>query len=187
MSRRLSCGLPRTSQDRRGDDSFRGARREAIRVGVVVVEGVKAGQKLNGWIMDQDKRHRGARRKVRHSHRAQARHHGAAARTTTVIKYGVDIGTGDRADRSGRARSRAQHQDEALVRRMDLKNATFRGYKRENGRVGVRNHVIILPVDDLSNAAAEAVANNIKGTHRDAAPLRARCSSAPTSTCTSAR
>jgi (2R)-sulfolactate sulfo-lyase subunit beta len=47
---------------------------------------------------------------------------------------------------------------------MDLKNATFRGYKRENGRVGVRNHVVILPVDDLSNAAAEAVANNIKGT-----------------------
>ena len=27
----------------------------------------------------------------------------------------------------------------------------------------MRNHVIILPVDDLSNAAAEAVANNIKG------------------------
>jgi len=47
---------------------------------------------------------------------------------------------------------------------MDLSNATFFGFKRENGRVGVRNHVIILPVDDLSNAAAEAVANNIKGT-----------------------
>jgi (2R)-sulfolactate sulfo-lyase subunit beta len=47
---------------------------------------------------------------------------------------------------------------------MDLKNATFQGYKRENGRVGVRNHVIILPVDDLSNAAAEAVAHNVKGT-----------------------
>ena len=42
-------------------------------------------------------------------------------------------------------------------------NATFRGYRRENGRVGVRSHVIILPVDDLSNAACEAVANNIKG------------------------
>ncbi len=41
---------------------------------------------------------------------------------------------------------------------------TFQGYRRENGRVGVRNHVIILPVDDLSNAACEAVANNIKGT-----------------------
>jgi (2R)-sulfolactate sulfo-lyase subunit beta len=40
----------------------------------------------------------------------------------------------------------------------------FRGYRRENGRVGVRNHVIILPVDDLSNSACEAVANNIKGT-----------------------
>ena len=43
-------------------------------------------------------------------------------------------------------------------------NTTFWGYRRENGRVGVRNHVIILPVDDLSNAACEAVANNIKGT-----------------------
>ena len=40
---------------------------------------------------------------------------------------------------------------------------TFWGYRRENGRAGVRNHVIILPVDDLSNAACEAVANNIKG------------------------
>ena len=43
-------------------------------------------------------------------------------------------------------------------------NTTFWGYRRESGRVGVRNHVIILPVDDLSNAACEAVANNIKGT-----------------------
>src|SRR5947207_6138615 len=45
-----------------------------------------------------------------------------------------------------------------------MKKTTFQGYRRENGRVGVRNHVIILPVDDISNAAAEAVANNIKGT-----------------------
>jgi len=37
-------------------------------------------------------------------------------------------------------------------------------YRRENGRVGVRNHVVILPVDDISNAVCEAVANNIKGT-----------------------
>ena len=43
------------------------------------------------------------------------------------------------------------------------KNTTFLGYRRENGRVGVRNHVVILPLDDLSNAAAEAVAHNIKG------------------------
>ena len=41
---------------------------------------------------------------------------------------------------------------------------TFYGYRRENGRVGVRNHVLILPVDDISNAAAEMVGNNIKGT-----------------------
>jgi (2R)-sulfolactate sulfo-lyase subunit beta len=37
-------------------------------------------------------------------------------------------------------------------------------YRRENGGVGVRNHVIILPVDDISNAACEAVARNIPGT-----------------------
>jgi (2R)-sulfolactate sulfo-lyase subunit beta len=43
-------------------------------------------------------------------------------------------------------------------------NLSFWGWRRENKRVGVRNHVVILPLDDLSNAASEAVANNIKGT-----------------------
>ena len=46
----------------------------------------------------------------------------------------------------------------------DHAGATFTGWRRENGRVGVRNHVVILPLDDLSNAACEAVANNVKGT-----------------------
>jgi (2R)-sulfolactate sulfo-lyase subunit beta len=45
-----------------------------------------------------------------------------------------------------------------------MKRYEFSGYRRENGRIGVRNHVVILPLDDLSNAATEAVANNIKGT-----------------------
>ncbi len=40
---------------------------------------------------------------------------------------------------------------------------TFMGYRRPDGRVGVRNHVIILPVDDISNACCEAVARNIMG------------------------
>ena len=39
----------------------------------------------------------------------------------------------------------------------------FQGFRRENGRVGVRNYVVILPVDDISNAAAEAVAHNVSG------------------------
>ena len=39
----------------------------------------------------------------------------------------------------------------------------FYGFRRENSRVGIRNHVVILPLDDLSNAACEAVAHNIKG------------------------
>jgi (2R)-sulfolactate sulfo-lyase subunit beta len=38
------------------------------------------------------------------------------------------------------------------------------GYRRSNGRVGVRNHVAILPVDDISNAAVEKVAAMVPGT-----------------------
>lgn len=38
------------------------------------------------------------------------------------------------------------------------------GYRRPDGRVGVRNHVVILPVDDLSNAVCESVARTIPGT-----------------------
>lgn len=45
-----------------------------------------------------------------------------------------------------------------------MSEPTFKGYRRENGRVGVRNHVVILPVDDISNAACESVAHNIPGT-----------------------
>lgn len=39
------------------------------------------------------------------------------------------------------------------------------GYRRENGRVGVRNYVLVIPVDDISNAAAEGVASLIRGTY----------------------
>ena len=46
----------------------------------------------------------------------------------------------------------------------DYRTATFRGWRRENGRVGVRNHVVLLPLDDLSNAACEAVARIVAGT-----------------------
>ncbi len=46
----------------------------------------------------------------------------------------------------------------------DASTSTIQAWRRENGRVGVRNHVVILPVDDISNAACEAVANNVKGT-----------------------
>ena len=47
---------------------------------------------------------------------------------------------------------------------MTSSNRTIWGYRRENGRVGVRNHVAILPLDDISNAACEAVAGHIRGT-----------------------
>jgi (2R)-sulfolactate sulfo-lyase subunit beta len=52
------------------------------------------------------------------------------------------------------------------IARKAIKAATkdyFQGWRRENGRVGVRNLVLMLPLDDLSNAVCEAVANNVKG------------------------
>src|ERR1700704_4045642 len=47
---------------------------------------------------------------------------------------------------------------------MDLSQRSVWAWRRENGRVGVRNYVAILPLDDISNAACEAVAAHIQGT-----------------------
>src|SRR3954464_14474466 len=46
----------------------------------------------------------------------------------------------------------------------NLQDRKVLAYRRQNGRVGVRNHVIILPVDDISNACAEKVAAMVPGT-----------------------
>src|SRR3977135_2810279 len=71
--------------------------------------------------------------------------------------------------RSGHARGdvmakKSKKNGKAVAKKNGHSDPTFRGWRRENGRVGVRNHVIILPLDDLSNSACEAVANNVKGT-----------------------
>ncbi|MDX1529063.1 MAG: UxaA family hydrolase [Gammaproteobacteria bacterium] len=66
--------------------------------------------------------------------------------------------------KSKKTSARAATKKPSVRRRNGYGNLKFFGYRRENGRVGIRNHVVILPLDDLSNAACEAVANNIKGT-----------------------
>jgi (2R)-sulfolactate sulfo-lyase subunit beta len=65
---------------------------------------------------------------------------------------------------SGKAIAAARAQDKAALASGDYGKLAVSGWRRENGRVGVRNHVVILPLDDLSNSASEAVANNVKGT-----------------------
>jgi len=63
---------------------------EGDSVGVVVVEGVKAGQKLSGWIMDQDKDIAiDAKSDIPIGHKLAIKQ---LAKDSTVIKYGVDIG-----------------------------------------------------------------------------------------------
>ena len=59
-------------------------------VGVVVVEGVKAGARLTGWIMDQDRDlQMEAKSDIPIGHKLAIR---ALPKDSTVIKYGVDIG-----------------------------------------------------------------------------------------------
>ena len=59
-------------------------------VGVVVVEGVKAGQEMTGWIMDQDKEISfQARSDIPIGHKLAIKE---LKNNDTVIKYGVDIG-----------------------------------------------------------------------------------------------
>ncbi|MGH9066107.1 MAG: UxaA family hydrolase [Acidimicrobiales bacterium] len=45
-----------------------------------------------------------------------------------------------------------------------MANERLTGYRRPDGRSGVRNHVLVLPVDDLSNAVCEKVASAVPGT-----------------------
>jgi (2R)-sulfolactate sulfo-lyase subunit beta len=65
---------------------------------------------------------------------------------------------------SEKAIAAARAQDKAALASSDYGKLAVSGWRRENGRLGVRNHVVILPLDDLSNSASEAVANNVKGT-----------------------
>jgi (2R)-sulfolactate sulfo-lyase subunit alpha len=59
-------------------------------VGVVVVEGVKAGQELTGWIMEDDKDLRiVAKSDIPIGHKLALKDYKPGE---TVIKYGVDIG-----------------------------------------------------------------------------------------------
>jgi (2R)-sulfolactate sulfo-lyase subunit alpha len=59
-------------------------------VGVVVVEGVRAGQDLEGWIMDQDKTLKvKAQQDIPIGHKLAIR---ALKDGDTVVKYGTDIG-----------------------------------------------------------------------------------------------
>ncbi len=84
-------------------------------VGVVVVEGVKAGQTLTGWIMDQDKEITfKAANDIPIGHKLAIK---ALAKDATVIKYGTDIGRVVAPIERGRACPRPQHQDQALVKR----------------------------------------------------------------------
>ena len=59
-------------------------------VGVVVVEGIKTGQEMIGWIMDQDKEIKvEAMNDIPIGHKVSLRDYQSG---DTVIKYGVDIG-----------------------------------------------------------------------------------------------
>ena len=97
---------------------------------------------------------------IRPGHRQGRRRRSARASTSTST-----ISRPSGGERHGEA------QKQRPKRERQIEPDASCGWRRENGRVGVRNHVVILPLDDLSNAACEAVANNIKGTLAHAARL----------------
>src|SRR5262245_53203871 len=84
--------------------------------------------------------------------KAERKKAGAAASPKAAAKPAAATNAKGKAAAAPARKGKSQH------------DGTIFGWRRENGRVGVRNHVIILPLDDLSNAACEAVANNVKGT-----------------------
>lgn len=128
-------------------------------VGVITVEGVKAGQELTGWIMKEDKT---ITFKVLDDipigHKIALKDLNVG---DTVFKYGTDIGKVVKPIRQGEHLHVHNVKTKKVVGHMQK---SFFGYRRDNGRVGIRNHVLILPLDDLSQPACNAVANNIGGT-----------------------
>jgi altronate dehydratase large subunit len=86
---------------------------------------------------------------------------------------------GDAAQRAERARDAALHRDQARSAHHATTEATarthrtaasarspdhFLGYPRPDGRVGVRNHVLVLSPTGLTSAAATRVASLVRGT-----------------------
>src|ERR1035438_6695808 len=132
-------------------------------VGVAVVD-IKAGKQVTGRTLHGD-----AKPKVKAlmdiplGHKIAMRDFKPG---DTVIKYGEDIGKVVAPIKKGELVHvhNVNSKIWEFIFIISMKIPTFQGYRRENGRVGIRNHVIILPEDDISNAACEAVANNIKGT-----------------------
>ena len=101
-------------------------------VAVVVVEGVKAGMALNGWIMDEDRMVSvDAAQDIPIGHKVALQD---MAPGDTVLKYGIDIGKVV-ANIKVRARPCAQHQDQAVVSRFRRKKGpTQWGAKPESTR-----------------------------------------------------
>ncbi len=134
-------------------------------VGVVAVEGLKAGTDMLCVVTaDNSSFNLKSKMDVPIGHKIALTD---IKKGDTVLEIRPGHRQGGGRHRQGRACPRPQSQDQAVVvmaQSNGKSNMKFMGWRRENGRVGVRNHVLILPLDDLSNAACEAVANNIKGT-----------------------
>ena len=72
------------------------------------------------------------------------------------------VPTAERAE-SDTATSHARDGDETVFP-IDAARRTFDGYRRRDGRVGVRNHVLVLSPTGLTSAAARRIASLVRGT-----------------------
>jgi len=98
-------------------------------VAVVVVEGVKAGTLMTGWIMDEDKTIQ--LQASRTSDRPQGRAQDMASRHRAEVRY--DMARWLRRSRR-RARPCAEHQDQALVSRRRRKEGPTQWDRPQSAR-----------------------------------------------------
>jgi altronate dehydratase large subunit len=55
-------------------------------------------------------------------------------------------------------------KEEEVIKLLNLKEGKFFGYLRPDGKVGVRNHVLILPTITCATQAAKQITELVQGT-----------------------
>ena len=134
-------------------------------VGVVVVEGIEAGQELEGWVMDNRRDDQAGRRRPRSrsATRWRSARSGRATRSSSTATTSVapcrrsaPAGTSTSTTSRPRGGEHGRHRE----RLSDLHGLPG---GRTAGSASA-TMLAILPVDDISNACVEGIAQNIAGT-----------------------
>ena len=168
---RRRCSI-RATTSRRRSSTWPPARAFRLRVGdaardVVTLERIAAGHKFALRALAAG----AAGAQVRRGHRLRdagdrRRRVGARSQSRAATRSTRSVGAAAGAE--------ADPRPGASVRAGSATKRGFDGYRRRDGRVGVRNHVLVLSPTGLTSAAARRVASLVRGTVCVAVGIRAR-------------